>query len=74
MYALQALIEQDSVNYTWQKYLADCIGILTTRMFRWSGADNFELPIFSDMIEPENKVKEMTAEEIKAHVLKRLSE
>ena len=68
-------MEVDSTNFMWQKYMADCIGSMTERLYRWSGAEKYDIPLFSEIIEPEKSTKDTrTAEEIKNDILARLSE
>ena len=62
------------VEYSWQKYVADCLGVMTIRLHRMSGADNYKIPLFSEMIEPEKaNTDNRSAEEIKNDILKKLT-
>jgi len=68
-------MEEEYRRYIWHNYTADLIGMLTERFCRYTGADNCSIPLYSEVIEPEKSKKDSrTAEEIKNHVLQRLSE
>ncbi len=68
-----ALYEQcvydDIHTQIWKKYTADCLGAIVNSL-RDSGAEN--VPIFSDLFK--KKKKQQTAQEIKANVLRRLTQ
>jgi hypothetical protein len=63
LYNVEAYLrERDCAEYT-----ADVTGALLIRVYRYTGAENFDFPLFSDRYK--EKPKEMTAQEIKEHVL-----
>lgn len=74
MYALKACIDKDIEDLTWQRYVADCIGSLTQRVYRFTGAEGFTIPVYSELLDPSVSKKDVrTAEEIKNDIVKRLS-
>lgn len=68
---LQRMVEADAMEREWQAYVADTIGALAIRIFRWTGYEQFEMPLFSEL--HKKKVKQLTAEEIKENVIRKLS-
>jgi hypothetical protein len=69
---LADLIAVDTREREYQEYTADLLGAITTRIFKWSGADeNFEVPLFSELHQPK-KVEKQTAAEIKENILGKL--
>lgn len=71
-FTLQSLIEIDVREQIWKNYVADVIGTLTTRIYRWSGDEDFEIPLYSELFKPQ-KSKE-TAQDIKQRVIDRLTQ
>lgn len=71
-FALISCINAESEKRKWKEYTANCIGAITQRIFRWSGAENFELPLYSELDKP--KLPKLSAAEIKQHVIAALSE
>lgn len=53
-------------------YVADTLAAITIRLFHWSGADKFEMPLFSEMME-KKPIKNESAMEIKQRILDRLA-
>lgn len=50
-----------------QSYIADALGAITTRLFRYTGADKFYFPLFTESLEEYKKEEtksEKTADEI----------
>jgi hypothetical protein len=70
-FALQGLVYDYQLKQAWQVYVADCLSAITTRLFRWSGAEEFEMPLFSDMINKKS-VPKLTTGEIKENIVNRL--
>lgn len=68
---MAALMKQQARRERWEEYIADGIGALVTRLFRMSGAKDFKLPLYSEL--NKKKQPEMSAEEVKEHVLERLT-
>lgn len=64
MYALDAIIEERAKEQLWQEYVANMLCLNVRPKY------TNELTLFSDLIAP--KSKPVTAEEVKAHILKRL--
>lgn len=64
-------MKQEAKRREWETYTADSIGAIVTRLFRWSGAENFEYPLYSELGKP--KAKQQSAEEIKNSIIKRLT-
>ena len=69
---LQHQIKDDLHQRQWQNYVADTVGALAIRIFRQSGAENFEMPLFSELSE-KKKQKKLTAEEIKQNIIHKLT-
>lgn len=55
-------------------YTADALGAITNRLFKMAGAEDFDLPLFSELAYPEEKKKEPTTQEVRQHILERLKE
>lgn len=53
-------------------YVADTLAAITIRLFRWSGADKFELPLFSELMEKKT-IQNESASDIKQRILDRLA-
>ena len=54
------------------EYIADCMGAIVQRFFRYTGAEHFEFPLFTERYRPQQKRE--TAEEIKTRLIDRLRE
>lgn len=66
------LIAVDKREREYQEYTADLLGAITTRIFRWSGADeDFEVPLFSELHQKKEAPKQ-TAAEIKKNIIGKL--
>jgi hypothetical protein len=69
---LADLIAVDTREREYQEYTADLLGAITTRIFRWSGADeDFEVPLFSELHQKKETPKQ-TAAEIKKNIIGKL--
>ena len=64
-------MNQQARRERWEIYTADGIGALVTRLFRWSGAKDFTFPLYSELYK--KKLPEKSAQEIKEHLLERLT-
>jgi hypothetical protein len=70
-YTLQSLLYDYQLSLAWESYVADCLSAITTRLFRWSGAEDFEMPLFSELINKKS-VPKLTTGEIKENIVSRL--
>lgn len=71
MRALRAVLNDANRQEACAIYTADALGAVAGQMFRMGGA-NMKLPLFSDLMKPPEP--ELTADEIKAKVMRRLDE
>lgn len=72
MPGLAACIEHETRREEWEDYTGNCIGAITTRLFKMSGAEQFELPLYGDLREKCKPKPMLTAAEIKARVIAKL--
>ena len=54
----------DSRNETWKSFIGDVLAAITTRVFRWTGAETFEIPLYSELY-TNNNVESLTTDEIR---------
>ena len=73
MYALSALAEEESKKELYNDYVGQGIWIISTMIAGIAGKES-PLPQYIELMHPETKKPEETAEEIKARILKRLTE
>ena len=67
-----AIVEEENRKEACAIYTADCIAAITTRLFRMSGADSFEVPLFSDRLKPPEPAE--TASQVKERILEKLKQ
>lgn len=70
MRALRALLNDEIHRDACAVYTADVLGAIAGAFFRMNGANEFELPLFSDLAKP--KEPEKTAAQIEAEVMEKL--
>lgn len=68
MGVFEHILYTEIADRQWQYYTADALAALTTRLFKWSGAESFELPLYSELYD-KKQTKPMTAQEVYDHVL-----
>lgn len=67
------LLEEERYQETYQVYTAQCLWSIASGLYSLGGT-TFDMQQYVEIVYPETKAKELTAEEVKAHILERLRE
>ena len=67
---LTDLIMVETKELEWKLYNADILGLIANRLFAWSGIEDVDIPLYTDLNKPEEKPK--SAESIKGYIVGKL--